>query len=170
MSTTTEAPKTRYNLPVIAHVRDMIAEETNHQQNIWTIVDRSTLQKIVERFRPKGSRKEYVPVSCPTAACVAGWTAIVTGGKMLVPVEVANGGDARVDSAEMVDTKGVVRDISQYARQTLGLTSDEADHLFAAHWSNGQVLDHLDNIMAAGESGTTWPRQPVRRSDDEDDD
>jgi hypothetical protein len=154
---TKEKPPTRYNLPVIAHVRQMIEVETNHKQNIWTFVNREELVKIVDRFRDKKTSKQYVPVSCPTAACVAGWTAMVTGGKMLVPEEEARMGTyGGVDSATMVRADGVVQDISAYARQTLGLTENEAEHLFAAHHSNRTVLRYLDEIMSAGNAGRDW--------------
>jgi len=156
MATTTK-PETRYNLEVLKEVRDLIAVETNHKQRVWGTVNKSILRKITDRFRPKTyGGGEYIPVSCPTAACVAGWTGIVAGAKMLVNANELEYDGSTIEISSVLTPTGDVEHVSNYAREVLGLTSNEADYLFDGDWTNKSVLANLDAIIIAGSHGREW--------------
>jgi hypothetical protein len=155
------APDTRYNIALLEKVRDQIVNEDSHDQGLWARVSRSVLQAIPDRWADKWGA-QYITVSCPTAACVAGWAASMSGGLMLIPEDHVG----RSAEAHDVLVKGEVRNISNYAREQLGLSPEEADALFAGEWTTEETLDNLDEIIHAGKHGMLWS---IRHHGDEHD-
>ncbi len=160
--------ETRYNVPLLEQVRKTIQDESLHNQGIWANVRRSVLHSITERFqRPNGVA--YIPVSCGTSACVAGWAAQLAGAKMLVsPSELSYDKEGLAEAIAVLAPNGQVRDISVYAREQLGLTEEEANYLFAAGWSNKQVLSHLENLIVDAKHGRDWKYHWTDEDDDDD--
>ena len=148
--------QTRYNLELLEQVRDVIADETAHDQSLWMRISRAALSIIPDRWTDRFGG-EFIVVSCPTAACVAGWAASLTGGKMLVNAEELNDdlGLRQYESTNVLVGKEV-RNVSNYAREQLGLNEVEADALFAAEWTNEEVIENLDDIIRAGAHGVNW--------------
>ena len=155
---------TRYNVPLIEQVRDVIADEDKHDQSLWARISKAALgatpKKLLDKFG-----YSYVEVSCPTAACVAGWAATLAGAQMVIPqsdYRYQGNGSIQVQDV-LVD--GEVKSIARFAREQLGLTSDEADALFAAEWTNEDVLDNLDDILCAARHGQDWEIRYVEEED-----
>ena len=149
--------ETRYNVALLEQVREMVADEGMHDQSLWSRISRSLLPTISDRFVESNEAWSYtyIPVSCPTAACVAGWAATLSGGKMLVNEQELDY-DRGYAEASQVLIDGQVHHISTYARKALGLTMDEADALFDGNWSNEETLDNLDDIIRAAKHGRSW--------------
>ena len=146
--------ETRYNIALLQQVRDQIADENTHQQSLWAKISRRVLGGITDRYTNRWG-DQFIAVSCPTAACVAGWAATMTGGKMLVDLDEAEYDYGSVECTEVL-VGGEIRSISSYAREQLGLTLAEADALFAGEWSNQEVLDNLDDMICAAKHGQDW--------------
>ena len=151
------APESRYNIALLEQVRAQIENEDKHDQSLWSRISRAALSAIPQRWRPENGfgGEEYIPVSCPTAACVAGWAASLSGVPMLVDALEA---DYSIGSAEAsyVLVDGRLEHISNYARQVLGLTHTEADALFDGEWTNEETLENLDDIIVAAKHGREW--------------
>ena len=156
--------ETRYNVALLEQVRDMIEDEEQHDQTLWSRVSRAVLGAISERFRTDDGFDTYIPVSCPTAACVAGWAATLSGGRMLVDEYEATYTRGSAEASRVL-VDGEVYHISTYARQVLGLTSGEADALFDGNWSNAETLENLDDIIRAAKHGREW--QPRWHGEDD---
>lgn len=155
--------ETRYNVALLERVRDIIEDEEQHDQGLWSRVSRAILRTISDRFS-NDDYTTYIPVSCPTAACVAGWAATLSGGKMLVDeYELQYSRGSAESNHVLVD--GEVHHISTYARQVLGLTLNEADALFDGNWSNAETLENLDDIIRAAKHGREW--QPRWHGEDD---
>lgn len=150
-------PETRYNVPLLEQVRKIIEDESRHKQSIWASVKRSILHTIKERYTPSGGGGTLIPVSCGTSACVAGWAAQAAGAKMLVnPEELSYDKDGFAESNFVLTMDGRMEDIGEYAAELLGLTNKERYYLFAADWTNEQVLENLDALIVAGNHGMEW--------------
>lgn len=148
---------TRYNIPLLEKVREQIADESAHDQSLWARIHRSVLNAIPDRWTDdKGNR--FVEVSCPTAACVAGWAVSFSGAKMVVPEEYLGGKFGSVEVTTCI-AGGEETSISNYAREQLGLSLNEAEALFAAEWTNEEVLENLDDIIRAAKHGMEWKIQ-----------
>ena len=147
--------ETRYNVALLEQVRDMVNDEGQHDQSLWSRVSRKLLTSIPDRWRSDQDYGTFIPVSCPTAACVAGWAATLSGGKMLVSVDELNYSSGSAE-ANQVLVDGEVHHISTYARKVLGLTGTEADALFDGNWTNEETLDNLDDIIRAAKHGREW--------------
>jgi len=168
---------TRYNIDLLTQVRDQIANEELHDQGNWASIGREILNKIKSRWTDSGG-DQYITVSCPTAACVAGWAASLSGAQMLVPAYQADNTSAYWRSRGTVTADAVLHqgqrvDISRFAQDALGLTEREAMALFDADWDNEQVLDNLDDILIAAKHGLDWKIRHVHGEDydyDDDDD
>lgn len=161
-------PETRYNVALLEQVRDTIADEDRHEQSIWAKISRAVLRRTPDRWADQWGN-QFIEVSCPTAACVAGWAASLAGGKMIVPAYVADcesvRGSVEVNDV-MVDGRQVP--IQSYAQEQLGLTPREANALFAAEWSNQEVLENLDAIIHAARHGWEWEIRYANEYDDDD--
>lgn len=157
---------TRYNVELLEKIRDQIEDEENHDQSLWARISRKVLQTIPGRWTDNYGDK-FITVSCPTAACVAGWAASMSGAVMLVNEYE---GDYTSGSAEcnQVLKDGEVRHISSYAREILGLTSAEADALFDGEWSNEETLENLTDIIIAAKHGREWEIRWHGQDDDYD--
>ena len=146
-----------YNVPLLEAVRRMIAAEDGlrHNQGVWaTITTDDPAIDAGDTFVNEWDDK-FVKVSCPTAACVAGWAATLSGAKLLV--EAFDYQDNTVASASSVLTpEGDQLAISTYARRLLGLTEREADALFCGSGTTEEVLDALDDIIIAAKHGQQW--------------
>lgn len=151
-----------YNIALLEQVRDVIANEDHHDQGIWMRISRRVLTSITDRWFDK-SGSEFIAVSCPTAACVAGWAASLCGGKMIVGTDEIEYSNGSVEATEVL-VDGEPRLISTFAREQLGLTGTEADALFAAEWTNEEVLENLDDIILAAKHNMRWE---VRHHDDD---
>ena len=149
------APETRYNVALLEQVRDQIVNEDRHDQGIWARISRAVLQTIPNRWINDDGDK-FITVSCPTAACVAGWAASLSGGMMLVDEENATYRTGGSVEAHDVLVKGEVRNISSFARERLGLTANEADALFDGEWSNEETVENLSDIIHAAKHGMEW--------------
>ena len=94
---------------------------------------------------------------CGTTACVAGW-AVILAGDPEISLQF-DGGAFRAPGSFFP------ADIASYARQLMGLGEDQAEWLFDADRTTGQVLWALDALLA--DPGTNleahWP------GDDDDD-
>lgn len=169
-------PAPTYNVELLEKVRDIIADEDRHHQSSWAEIGGDAIEQAVKGGSLDTGYGTYFEVSCPTAACVAGWAVSVVGAKMLIPrLQIPMRQDGSVSPRAMisVDTclaDGEVRQISSYAREQLGLTGTEADALFAAEWTNEEVLDNLDDIIIAAKHGRKWEVRWVDDREDEDDD
>lgn len=155
---------TRYNIPLLEKVRDQIEDEKAHDQSLWASINRAALNVIPDRWVDKFGNR-FVEVTCPTAACVAGWAVSFSGGKMVVPEEYLGGTRGSVEVTHCV-ANGEETSISGFAREQLGLTGREADALFAAEWTNEEVLENLDDIIRAAKHGVDWK---IRHHDDDED-
>jgi hypothetical protein len=162
------ANETRYNVALLEKVRDHIEDENKHDQGLWARISRAVLLAIPDRWIDEDGDK-YITVSCPTAACVAGWAASLSGGMMLVDECAIGDGNYSRGSVESNDVlvKGQVRNISSYAREQLGLTLTEAEALFDGEWSNEETLDNLSDIIQAAKHGLEWEIR-YHGGDDED--
>lgn len=157
------APETRYNVALLEKVRDQIENENKHDQGLWARISRSILGNITSRWKNEDG-DSYITVSCPTAACVAGWAASLSGALMLVEERETNWTDGNAECSEVL-ADGQVWHISTYARKLLGLTGEEADALFDGEWSNEDTLENLDDIIHAAKHGMTWE---IRRHGEDD--
>ena len=152
------APETRYNVPLLRKVRDRIRSEQKHDQKLWARISRSVLRTIPGRWTTDGGDR-FITVSCPTAACVAGWAASLSGALMLVSEDEYTWHSIRHGSAEayeVLDADGNVKHIAAYAREALGLTAREAEALFDGEWSNEDTLENLSDIILAAQHGRDW--------------
>ena len=161
--------ETRYNIALLEQVRDIIADENKHDQSLWMSISRSVLGGIKERWRDRFGTP-FIEVSCPTAACVAGWAASLSGATMVVHEDELTYGTRGQIQAHDVLYKGEIRAISNFAKEQLGLTGSEADALFAAEWTNEEVLDNLDDILMAARHGQDWKIRWVEEERGEDGD
>ena len=158
--------ETRYNIALLEKVRDIIADEDKHDQSLWMRINRSVLGSIKERWRDRFGT-QFIEVSCPTAACVAGWAASLSGATMVVPEDELSFGNTGQIQAHDVLYQGEIRSISNFAKEQLGLTGTEADALFAAEWTNEEVLDNLDDILMAARHGQDWEPRWVEEEREE---
>lgn len=134
-------PGPRVNEPELQRVLDFVStHEEQHDQENWIALaqnagDAPELYEVVPQAR---DGDEYVlrdvPVlrdeqvwSCGTAACVAGWTALLNGWR---PIG---------DDPEAVFKDGVVRDVRGLARELLWLDDYQADRLFDPDQSLDEV-------------------------------
>lgn len=157
---------TRYNVELLQQVRDVIADENNHDQSLWMRISRSVLNSIPARWVDSNGNK-FIEVSCPTAACVAGWAASLSGAKMVVHEHELGWQWGHVQAQDVI-FEGETHGIARFARDRLGLTDREADALFAAEWTNEDVLDNLDDILQAARHGVDWDIRWVEDDDDYD--
>jgi hypothetical protein len=94
-------------------------------------------------FSDLGYLKDFEP-ECRTAHCVAGWALILSGDYKFI------GYDAFMHVGGEVITGGAVQ---HDAAEILGISSKEADHLFAADWMKGHrdgVPEELRTFAAGG--------------------
>jgi hypothetical protein len=88
----------------------------------------------------------YQEDDCGTAACVAGWTAVLDGAELSKNFYP----DGFVEASAVEGAlAGGTRSIASYAREALGLTPDEAKELFFSR--ERRALSYLDGLIAAGE-------------------
>lgn len=152
--------ETRYNLERLEKLRAEIEFEARlgkHDQSTWGIF----FGKVTEKFKwPGGTRDggQWAAVSCPTSACAAGWTTIGAGAKMLVAVGL-NSDEARGSASHVVTKDGVVRDISEYAAELLGLDEYEQSRLFSGDPTTEETLYNIDELICAAKHGRTWYEQ-----------
>lgn len=161
------APESRYNVALLEQVREQVANEEKHDQSLWSRISRAALKAIPQRWKSDDGYSEYIPVSCPTAACVAGWAASLSGVPMLIDAIEATA-DYGSAEANYVLVDGELVHISSYARKALGLTSAEADALFDGEWTNEETLENLDDIIIAAKHGREWNINWHGHDDDED--
>jgi hypothetical protein len=139
-----------YNLPALKKLYQSIQQE-NHDQSVWG------------KFSGRPDALEDGPaqwnygygVSCPTAACAAGWTVVNEGAKMLFDrhgLEMWG----YVQSASCITADGEYRTISDYAQEILGLSYREVTALFDGSTSTEQVLSYLGELMAAAQHNMSW--------------
>ena len=163
------APETRYNIALLEQVRDTIADESQHDQTLWGRISRVALRAFPGRWTDRFGN-QFIEVTCPTAACVAGWASTIAGAKMLVSTDEAQHSTGEVQCNFVLTPDGEEYGISNYAREQLGLTYEEADALFAAEWDNEQVLENLDAIIHAARHGMEWEKRWVQEYEDDDED
>lgn len=90
----------------------------------------------------------YQETDCGTAACIAGWTAVLDGAELAK--NFYDDGFVEASAVEGVRTGGTTS-IATYARVALGLTPDEAKELFFSR--ERRALSYLDGLIAAAEDG-----------------
>jgi len=125
-------------LDLLTRVRDHIANEPDsHDQNVWMTVSGPIV--------PVGRVEGGVTLSCPTAACVAGWACFLNGDSPFLDAEVAEfcEDDPSVE-VELVLADGEVRCVESRAQELLGLEDDDALDLFDAVNTRDYVLQRLD--------------------------
>lgn len=156
-----------YNIELLEQVRDIIAEESKHNQASWAEVSR----QVAEQALIDGpSGREYVEVACPTAACVAGWAVSLVGAKMIVSRTAMLCTRSSTINVDACLNDGQIVTIASLAREKLGLTSAEADALFAAEWSNEEVLKNLNDILVAAKHDRKWEIRWVSDADEDNED
>jgi hypothetical protein len=145
-----------YNVPALRKLRDNIEREAGlgkHNQGSWGLYRGRVLQESLFPF----DGTNYLPVSCPTTACAAGWTVTGAGARMLFDADSVKHGGA---TAEYCLTKdGDVEFIETHAAEILGLPRDDRLRLFAGDTTTEQVLGYIDEIIVAAMHNRTWNEQ-----------
>ena len=132
--------------------------KTGHwYQNQWGEAFAKNLVAVKTEIRDKNYdspiRSAYsVSLSCPTTACVAGWTGTLTGYRMLFPVTSPELMDPfeSFTADYFLTPDGERRPISEVAKEILGLDRERADWLFNGYRTREGVLWALDQ-MAMGD-------------------
>lgn len=152
----------KYNLELLRKVRAVINQEAIHNQGVWSATSIETLNRVVQNSnddKPGGSAG-LLQVSCPTAACVAGWAATLSGAKMLVDSSdyesARRFGQDFVTASACLTADGRTQAISDYGRELLGLDWVESSMLFSGENSHETVMEMLDELIVAADHDTTW--------------
>ncbi|MBF4194698.1 hypothetical protein MHAEM_21771 [Mycolicibacterium phlei] len=121
------------NLELLQKVRDkVLLEPDKHKQEVWMVVG--------------DGLQEGDTISCPTAACVAGWACALTGDVGVVGRLLRNpNNELWVDY--VITPEGETVTVFARGRQLLGLTEREAEDLFDEHNTRQEVLDKLDDLI-----------------------
>lgn len=95
--------------------------------------------------------KDFIPgLSCGTTACVAGWTALLSGAKPILTNDAVERNlrdtenEIQISTVLTKDNKFV--DIEDYAQKVLGITSDEALHLFSESRQRPTLIQLLTDL------------------------
>lgn len=121
---------TEYNTDLLMQVREKILNEPErHYQAYWALATSNPAE---------GG-------DCGTAYCVAGWAAVLDGGKLRWQ-------PGPLDNWQALYLVGG-RSIASHAERALGLTPGEADRLFHGGNSRLYVLRVLDALITAGKNG-----------------
>lgn len=124
-----------YNVDLLMQVREKIVNEPEaHRQQFWAMAQSDPRQ---------GG-------ACGTAYCVAGWACVLDGEELSWEGDEVDGWVAHY----LADDETA---ISWHAKETLGLSSHEADGLFYGGNSRQAVLDMLDKLIEAGKNGERVP-------------
>lgn len=143
-----------YNVERMKKLRKQVEFEAKldkHDQSVWG----RFYGRINKLFDSGG--QEFAAVTCPSAACAAGWTVINAKAAMLFNADELRRGDDAM--ATLCLTRGgQVRDIQSYAAELLGLLSEDK-WLFKPGHSTEDVLRYLDELIVAGMHNRTWQEQ-----------
>lgn len=159
-----------YNIDALKRLRDDIlaeAEHYGHDQESWgTQVgcpNWSTHLPLAALCDDRG----YLPsglapmtrgvmlVSCPTAACAAGWAAVGAGAQLIFnPIDIVLTGVSYTEYCLTEDSK--IKTVEDHATEVLGLDNLEADYLFSCYWSTEEVVAMIDEIITAAQAGEAW--------------
>lgn len=85
---------------------------------------------------------------CGTNACIAGWTAILSGAEPFF----GDAEDEQIETATVIFPGGRLEDVSLYARKMLGLGEFESRELFLTRNTAADALEYFDELIAAGEA------------------
>lgn len=144
-----------YNVERLERLRDEIEHESTlgkHDQGTWGNF-KGSIDGLPIR---EGGR--FAQISCPSAACAAGWTVINEKARMLVGAEeLLRKGEA--SASHCITAGGDLRSIDMYAAELLGLDNDEQNLLFAGHHSTEEVLHMIDQLIVAAKHGRSWRDQ-----------
>lgn len=146
-----------YNVERLERLGDDIKHEAElfkHDQGTWGRF-RGTVEKLI-----KHEGTTWASVTCPTAACAAGWTVIGQDAAMLFPASAVGqrlSGD--VTTGYCLTTQGEVRDIEEYAAELLGLDDAARRHLFFGCSTTEEVLAAIDMLIVAAKHDRSWEEQ-----------
>jgi hypothetical protein len=126
---------------------------TTHTE-LWPTPDLPLLKKAVEYVdaHPEEWDQEewYAEDHCGTVACLAGRTCLLAGD---TPSDLEPGLNGRLQTAFIVRDGGGVQDISERARELLGLTHDEC-RMFSATNDRADLQEWA--IRIAARAGEVW--------------
>ncbi|PZU04714.1 MAG: hypothetical protein DI630_00945 [Gordonia sp. (in: high G+C Gram-positive bacteria)] len=128
------------NTDLLRKVRHkMAAEPDTHDQSIWISAD-------------PGQRVDHadgLALTYGTTACVAGWTALLSGDRLIVPMYATDDNivTAPFDVANVFTVDGVIESVYQRARKLLDINYVFAEALFDGGNSRGTVLTIIDQII-----------------------
>ncbi len=91
----------------------------------------------------------YLKSHCGTAACIAGWTAVLNGADLDTRY-ISRSDGLKATKVRMPSTDRFIL-IDDYAGGVLGLTDEESRDLFSGDTTEAEALAVLDALIADGE-------------------
>lgn len=139
---------TELNLDLLKKVLDkIVAEPDDHNQLYWMVLPGST--------PPVREVLGGVALSCPTAACVAGWACALAGDDPFIGDGsmhyCRDRSDGFIYVEEVVTPEGEVHYIDDRAEALLGLEARVAHDLFDACNTRGYVTNRLSELIKEAE-------------------
>jgi len=134
---------------LLKKVRKLLAEKPDkHKQATWMTVTASSVREKLARATGEG--KGGISVSCATNACVAGHACLLSGDKAWINARTTAFHGA-FDVEYVIDKDGEQHFIQDRAQDLMGLTSQEAQHLFKQGRHRTALIKDLDTLIAGGE-------------------
>jgi hypothetical protein len=136
------------NIKLLKRVRKVLLQNPEkHKQATWMAVAPKEIKDKLAKARKKG--KGEVLLSCTTTACVAGHACLLSGDKALIGTDAEPcRGAYEVDY--VIDKYGEKWYIQDRAQDLMGLSYEEAEHLFRTGRRRDRLIQDIETLIAGG--------------------